>query len=196
MTNLNTKAWLSLAALAVVMGILLFVPAWTVHYWQAWVYLSIFTGTSALTTLYLMRHDRALLERRMRGGPTAEKQPAQRLTMLCTSIGFIALLVVPALDFRFAWSAVPRGGVVGRRYSCRDRFLFHFPRVSREHILGRNHRSRGGSEGHFYRAVCNRPPPDVRKRVAVPLWDAAGAWLVLGARRTRGYGALSALEAL
>ena len=39
MTNLNTKAWLSLAVLAIVMGLLLFVPAWTVHYWQAWVYL-------------------------------------------------------------------------------------------------------------------------------------------------------------
>jgi protein-S-isoprenylcysteine O-methyltransferase Ste14 len=112
MMNLNTKAWLSLAGLALVMGFLLFVPAGTVHYWQAWVYLSLFTGASLLTTLSLMRHDPALLARRMRGGPTAEKQPAQRLIMLCTSIGFIALLVVPALDFRFGWSAVPLGGVV------------------------------------------------------------------------------------
>jgi protein-S-isoprenylcysteine O-methyltransferase Ste14 len=31
----------------------------------------------------------------------------QKLIMLCTSIGFIALLVVPALDHRFQWSAVP-----------------------------------------------------------------------------------------
>jgi protein-S-isoprenylcysteine O-methyltransferase Ste14 len=112
MTNLNTKAWLSLTVLAIVMGLLLFVPAWTVHYWQAWVYLSIFTGASILTTLYLIRHDPMLLERRMRGGPTAERQPVQRLIMLCTSIGFIALLVVPALDFRFGWSVVPLGGVV------------------------------------------------------------------------------------
>ena len=112
MTNLRTKAWFSLAALTIVIGLLLFVPAWTVRYWQAWVYLSIFTGASILTTLYLMRHDPALLERRMRAGPTAERQPAQRLIMLCTSIGFIALLVVPALDFRFGWSAVPVGGVV------------------------------------------------------------------------------------
>jgi protein-S-isoprenylcysteine O-methyltransferase Ste14 len=111
-TNLNTKAWLSLAVLAIVMGLLLFVPAWTAHYWQAWVYLSIFTGVSILTTLDLMKRDPALLERRMRGGPTAEKRPAQRLIMLCTSIGFVALLVVPALDFRFGWSAVPLGLVV------------------------------------------------------------------------------------
>jgi protein-S-isoprenylcysteine O-methyltransferase Ste14 len=112
MKNLNARAWLALAVLAVVMGLLLFVPAGTVHYWQAWVYLSIFTGASVLTTLYLLRHDRALLERRLRGGPTAEKRPAQQLIMLGTSLGFIALLVVPALDFRFGWSAVSLGGVV------------------------------------------------------------------------------------
>ena len=48
----------------------------------------------------------------MSGGPTAEKRPAQRLIMLGTSLGFVALLVVPALDRRFGWSAVPPGVVV------------------------------------------------------------------------------------
>jgi len=94
------------------MGLLLFVPAGTIHYWQAWVYLSIFMGASALTTLNLLRRDPALLERRMRGGPTAEKRLAQRIIMLATSLGFIALLVVSALDDRFGWSAVPLGVVV------------------------------------------------------------------------------------
>ena len=112
MKNLRAKAWLALAVLLLVMGLLLFVPAGTVHYWQAWVYVSIFTGASVLTTLYLVRNDPALLERRMSGGPTAEKRPAQKFIMLCTSIGFIALLVVPALDHRFGWSAVPLGVVV------------------------------------------------------------------------------------
>jgi protein-S-isoprenylcysteine O-methyltransferase Ste14 len=107
MTHLEQRAWLSLVVLAVVMGLLLFVPAGTVRYWQAWVYLTLFVGASALTTLSLMRRDPALLERRMRGGPLAEKRPAQRVIMLFTSIGFIALLVVPALDHRFGWSAVP-----------------------------------------------------------------------------------------
>jgi protein-S-isoprenylcysteine O-methyltransferase Ste14 len=112
MRNINAKAWLSLVALSVVMGILLFVPAWTIHYWQAWVYLSIFSGASLLTTLYLMKNDPALLERRMRGGPTAEKRRIQKLIMLCTSIGFIALLVVPALDHRFGWSVMPLSCVI------------------------------------------------------------------------------------
>jgi len=108
----NARAWFVLAILGVVMGLLLFVPAGTVNYWQGWVYLAIFMGGSALTTLYLMRRDPELLERRMRGGPTAEKRPAQKLIMLCTSIGFLALLVVSAFDHRFGWSAVPVGAVV------------------------------------------------------------------------------------
>jgi len=112
MRNLEAKAWLALAVLTVVMALLLFVPAGTLHYWQAWVYLAIFAGVSALTTLDLIRKDPALLERRMRGGPTAEKQPTQKVIMLGMSIGFIALLVVPALDHRFGWSAAPLGGVV------------------------------------------------------------------------------------
>jgi protein-S-isoprenylcysteine O-methyltransferase Ste14 len=76
------------------------------------VYLAIFTAASALISLDLMRRDRALLERRMRGGPTAENRPAQMLIMLGTSVAFMALLVVPALDHRFGWSAVPLAGVV------------------------------------------------------------------------------------
>ena len=103
MTTLNAKAWLSLAAVVVVMGLLLFSAAGTVRYWQGWAYLAIFASTSAVASVYLRRHGPALLPRRMRAGPTAETQ----LIMLFTSIGFVALLVVSALDVRFGWSAVP-----------------------------------------------------------------------------------------
>jgi len=105
--SLNTQAWLAILALAVVMGLLLFVPAGSLRYWHAWVYLAIFNGASILTTLDLMKRDPALLKRRMRGGPTAEKEATQRIIMVFTSLGFIALLVVPALDYRFGWSTVP-----------------------------------------------------------------------------------------
>jgi protein-S-isoprenylcysteine O-methyltransferase Ste14 len=113
MASLNTQAWLALLALAVVMGLLLFVPAGSLHYWQAWVYLAIFTGASVLTTLDLMKRDPALLKRRMRGGPTAEKEATQRVVMVFASLGFIALLVVPALDHRFGWSSVSIYAVFG-----------------------------------------------------------------------------------
>lgn len=110
--SLEARAWLALTALAVAMAVLLFVPAATTRYWQAWVYLAVFVGASALTTLQLLETDRALLERRMRGGPLAEQRPLQKLIMLGTSLGFVSLLVVPALDHRFGWSAVPAAMVV------------------------------------------------------------------------------------
>ncbi|MDQ2732447.1 MAG: isoprenylcysteine carboxylmethyltransferase family protein [Armatimonadota bacterium] len=101
-----TKAWLGLIFLAVVMGILLFVPAGTVYYSQAWTYLGVFFGGSCVVTLYLMKKDPALLNRRLGAGPMAEKEKTQKVIQLFTSIGFIALLIVPALDHRFFWSNV------------------------------------------------------------------------------------------
>lgn len=107
MKNLYARTILSLVALAVVSGLLLFVSAGTIRYWQGWVYLATFVGASLLISLYLVRHDPALLERRMRGGPTAEKRPAQKIIMLFASAGYIGLLVVPALACRFGWPTVP-----------------------------------------------------------------------------------------
>jgi protein-S-isoprenylcysteine O-methyltransferase Ste14 len=112
MASVNARAWLSLAALAVVMGLLLFLSAGTIYYWQAWIYLVLFFGLSAVITRDLVRHDPALLARRMKGGPTAERRPQQRVIMLGASLGFIALLAVPALDFRCKWSVVPLGGIL------------------------------------------------------------------------------------
>jgi protein-S-isoprenylcysteine O-methyltransferase Ste14 len=105
--NLNTKAGLGLVFLAIGMGLLLFLPAGTSQYWQAWAFLAVFFGPSLLITLYLMKKDPALLKRRLSGGPTAEKERTQKIIMFFTTIGFIALLVVPALDYRFKWSSVP-----------------------------------------------------------------------------------------
>ncbi len=105
--TLNTKAWLGLIFLAVAMGLLLFIPAGTFRYWQAWLYLGVFFGASIPITVYLMKRDPALLKRRLSAGPTAEKEKTQKIAMLIASLGFIASLVVPALDRRFSWSNVP-----------------------------------------------------------------------------------------
>jgi len=106
MNALNVKAIASVFILTAVMGVILFGAAGTLDYWQAWVYLLVFTVASLLTTIYLITNDPELLKRRMRGGPLAEKRPAQRVIMWFTSLAFIGLLVVPALDRRFGWSRV------------------------------------------------------------------------------------------
>jgi protein-S-isoprenylcysteine O-methyltransferase Ste14 len=101
------KGLVSLAGLALAMGALIFVPAGTLDYWQAWLFVGCYFGASVVVSLWLMRNDPALLERRMRGGPLAEGERNQKIIMTITSIGFVALLVVPGLDRRFGWSHMP-----------------------------------------------------------------------------------------
>ena len=112
MSNLKARAWRGFLFLAMVMGLLLFGLAGTIEYWQAWAYLGVYFGGSLLILLYLLRADPVLLERRMRGGPSAEKEKAQRSIMLFASLGFIGLLVVPALDRRMHWSHVSAGTTI------------------------------------------------------------------------------------
>jgi protein-S-isoprenylcysteine O-methyltransferase Ste14 len=107
MNMLNVKAFGGLLLLFLVMAALLFIPAGTLDYWQAWTFLAVYFAASLAITLYLVKKDPALLARRMSGGPTAEKEMTQKIIMSFTSLGFIGLLVVPALDHRLAWSHMP-----------------------------------------------------------------------------------------
>ena len=107
MNILNLKALAGFLFLLLVMAALLFLPASANHFWQAWIFLAVFFAPCLAITLYLMKNDPQLLERRMNGGPTAEKEPAQKIIMLLVSLGFIGLIVLPALDHRFGWSSMP-----------------------------------------------------------------------------------------
>jgi protein-S-isoprenylcysteine O-methyltransferase Ste14 len=107
MNILNIKALGGLLFLLLVMAALLFIPARTLDYWQAWMFLAVYFAPSLAITLYLMKKDRKLLERRMSGGPTGERETAQKIIMFFVSLGFIGGLVFPALDHRFAWSYIP-----------------------------------------------------------------------------------------
>ena len=107
--SLATRAWISVVVLMLIMGLLIFVSAGTLNYWQAWLFLAVIGLGSALSTAYLLANDPALLERRMRGGPTAEQRKSQVIVMWFVSLGFIALLVVPAIAFRTGRGLVSSG---------------------------------------------------------------------------------------
>jgi protein-S-isoprenylcysteine O-methyltransferase Ste14 len=106
------KAIAGLLWLMLVLGLALFAPAGTVHYVEAWIYLGIFGGASLAVTLYLAKKDPALLERRTKAGPLAEKERSQKIIQALASVAFLSLIVVPALDRRFGWSHVPLAAVV------------------------------------------------------------------------------------
>ena len=107
MNALHRQAFIGLLFLLLVMASLLLIAAGTLHYWQAWVFLGVYFACSLAITLDLMKRDPALLARRMRGGPFAEKETVQKVIMSFASLGFIGLLVVPGLDRRLGWSEMP-----------------------------------------------------------------------------------------
>jgi protein-S-isoprenylcysteine O-methyltransferase Ste14 len=92
---------------AVALGLLLFLPAWTLNYWQAWVFIIVFMISVNAIGVYLSLKDPVLLERRKNVGPAAEQNLAQRIIMLLAVVSIIGLLVFCALDHRFVLSPVP-----------------------------------------------------------------------------------------
>jgi protein-S-isoprenylcysteine O-methyltransferase Ste14 len=111
--DLNKKALIGLLRLLFTIAVCIFLPAWTLKYWQAWVLLAVLFGSLLAITLYLMKNDPRLLERRIHAGPGAEKQRSQQIGQLFGAIAFIAAFVVPAIDQRFGWSSVPALVAIG-----------------------------------------------------------------------------------
>jgi protein-S-isoprenylcysteine O-methyltransferase Ste14 len=97
----------SLVVGVVLLGFLLFLPAGTLDYWQAWMLIAIFVLGSNAIGIYLSIHDPELLERRKQAGPQAETRPAQKIIILVLIAGLVGMLVLSALDHRFGWSQVP-----------------------------------------------------------------------------------------
>jgi protein-S-isoprenylcysteine O-methyltransferase Ste14 len=93
-------------------GVFLFGPAGTFDYWQAWVFIAVFTAVSSGPTMYWGVRKPEVLRRRMHAGPIAETRAAQKFATVGTMAMVIAVLVVSALDHRFGWSQVPTPIVV------------------------------------------------------------------------------------
>ena len=93
-------------------GVFLFWPAGTFAYWQAWVFIAIFTAVSSGPPMYWGLRKPEVLRRRMHAGPIAETRTAQKIATVGTMATVIAMLVVSALDHRFGWSHVPTPVVV------------------------------------------------------------------------------------
>jgi protein-S-isoprenylcysteine O-methyltransferase Ste14 len=105
--NLYIKVAVQILLFPIFMGALLFLPAGTLDYWEAWVFAGVFFVCSAAIGIWLLIKDPKLLERRMNVGPTAEKEPAQKIIAMFTLLSFAGSGVLPALDHRFGWSDVP-----------------------------------------------------------------------------------------
>ena len=105
------KLGLQIAAISlgglVFMGLLLFLPAGTFAYWQAWAFIATFAVISFVPTIYWTVRRPEVARRRMHAGPTAETRPAQKIAYVGVYLAFSAMAIVSALDHRFGWSNVP-----------------------------------------------------------------------------------------
>jgi len=86
------------------MGLVFFLPAGTLRYWQAWVYMFILLVPMLFVMAWLFRNNPELLERRMRA---RERERRQRNIQMIGSLVFLGIYLLPGLDRRFGWSSVP-----------------------------------------------------------------------------------------
>lgn len=104
---MKIKAFAGFFVLLIVMAAALFLSAWTFDYWQAWTFLVIFFGSAFAITVYLMKKDPELLERRVTAGPLHEKEKNQKIIQSIAQVAFLLVIIFPVLDHRFGWSTVP-----------------------------------------------------------------------------------------
>src|SRR6476620_3415474 len=93
-------------------GMLIFWPAGTFDYWQAWVFIAVFVVGTMIPTIYLAVAYPDAFRRRTRSGPFAETRTVQKFINVGIMLAVVATGVVSAVDHRFGWSTVPTAVVV------------------------------------------------------------------------------------
>src|SRR5215213_4577155 len=107
MKALTGQAIVGLVQLVTMLAIFLFLPGWSFNYWQAWVFLSVFSISVFLITLYFLKKDPSLIQSRLKAGPAAEQQNSQKIIQALAGIFFILPFITASIDHRLGWSRVP-----------------------------------------------------------------------------------------
>lgn len=84
--------------------LILFLPAGTFAYWEAWIYLAILLIPMSLVMFYFLKKAPEFLARRMK---LKEKEAEQKLIVKISYIPFLLSFIIPGIDNRFGWSNVP-----------------------------------------------------------------------------------------
>ncbi len=85
-------------------AVLLFLPAGTVHYWQAWLLIAILFIPMFGAGIVLLMKNPALLQKRL---SAKENETEQREVVALSGLMFLAAFIVAGLNVRFGWSILP-----------------------------------------------------------------------------------------
>lgn len=88
----------------IIMSALLFIPAGSVKFWNAWMFIGVLFIPMLFVIFYLIIRDPELLYKRLK---TNEREKTQKKVVLLTSVVFLSAFIIAGLDYRFEWSAVP-----------------------------------------------------------------------------------------
>jgi protein-S-isoprenylcysteine O-methyltransferase Ste14 len=89
---------------AVIVTVLtLLLPAGTIYYWQAWIFMVLFFIPMALIAVYLVKYRPELLKKRL---DTKEKKSGQAILAKLFYITICLIFMVSGLDRRYGWSSV------------------------------------------------------------------------------------------
>jgi protein-S-isoprenylcysteine O-methyltransferase Ste14 len=88
----------------IIMSALLFIPAGSVKFWNAWMFIGVLFIPMLFVIFYLIIRDPELLYKRLK---TNESEKTQKKVVLLTSVVFLSAFIIAGLDYRFEWSAVP-----------------------------------------------------------------------------------------
>ncbi len=102
--KLRIKIVVLVPAVFLALGLIFFVPAGTLDYWEAWVFITVLLVPFLFVLTYLLRKDPSLLVRRIRFN---EKESAQRRIIRASGFIFLAGFLIPGLDHRYGWSDIP-----------------------------------------------------------------------------------------
>ncbi len=89
MKELTKKAFTGLIWLQIIMAVMLFAPAWTLHFCEAWTFWLLFSVLSAVVTFYFLKHDPGLVESRLKVGPTAEHEKSQKIIQTLQTVALL-----------------------------------------------------------------------------------------------------------
>jgi len=84
-----------------IIALLLFGPAGSVHFWEAWVFLGVLFIPMITGSIYFYRRDPALVERRMQ---TQEKEGQQKVLMKLAKFLWVFAYTIPGFDYRYGWT--------------------------------------------------------------------------------------------
>jgi len=103
----------------ILLSILLFIPAGTLHFWNAWLLLAVLFIPMLIIGVVLAIRSPELLRKRLH---SKEKETEQKRVILLGGLMFIIGFVVAGLDHRFEWSVLPKWLV----FAAAALFLFSY----------------------------------------------------------------------